>query len=60
MNRDICRTIGALAGLTLGIALMRLLGLTGMVNSAVFWAGGTVAGGIGGEQYYRWQSRGER
>lgn len=58
MTVDTCRTIGSIAGLTLGIVLMVLLGYSGMIPGALFGAGGAVAGGISGEKFYAWRRRG--
>ncbi len=52
MNKDRCRSIGAIAGLAIGFGLMYLLGLSGIVPGALFGAGGAVTGGIVGEQIH--------
>ncbi|TWT73887.1 hypothetical protein [Allorhodopirellula solitaria] len=48
--RDTYRSVGAIVGLALGLALMWLLGLGGMVPAAIFGAGGAVIGGMSGER----------
>ena len=58
MTENTCRSIGSIAGLIVGIALMYGVGLTGMLAGAVFGAGGAVAGGISGEKFYAWRRRG--
>lgn len=52
MSRENYRTIGAIAGLCLGIGAMFLFGMSGMVAGAAFGAGGSVIGGIAGEQIF--------
>jgi len=52
MSRDSFRKIGAIAGLVLGIVLMRLAGQGGILLGAICGAGGSVAGGILGEQIH--------
>ena len=52
MSRDNYRTIGALAGLAMGVTVMYLLGQSGLVAGAIFGAGGCVLGGITGEKVY--------
>jgi hypothetical protein len=52
MSEQTYRTIGSLLGLAIGIALMYLLGLRGIVPSALFGAGGCVAGAIIAEKLY--------
>lgn len=51
MKRDTKRSIGAIIGLTLGLTLMRFLGLDGLVYAFIFGAGGTVVGGMIGERW---------
>ncbi len=48
--RNTFRSLGAIVGLALGLALMWLLGLGGMVPAAIFGAGGAVIGGMSGER----------
>ena len=57
MTEDLSRSIGAIAGLCLGIALMMALGFHDMVSGALFGAGGAVAGGISGEKVFAWLDR---
>ncbi len=57
MTIDSSRSIGAILGLVLGIALMVLLGFGGMIPGAIFGAGGSVCGGILGEKAYQWLNR---
>lgn len=52
MTEQTYRTIGSLLGLAMGIALMFLLGLRGIVPSALLGAGGCVAGAITAERLY--------
>ncbi|MEM9643740.1 MAG: hypothetical protein AAF989_02005 [Planctomycetota bacterium] len=52
MTRDNYRTIGAITGLVIGIALMLLLGQGGLIASAIFGAGGCVLGGVTGEKFH--------
>ncbi|MEM9365719.1 MAG: hypothetical protein AAGD07_06960 [Planctomycetota bacterium] len=52
MNREGYRSVGAIAGLLSGIAMMTWLTSGGLVIAAVFGAGGAVAGGMLGEQVY--------
>lgn len=52
MGEQTYRTIGSLLGLAIGIALMYFLGLRGIVLSALFGAGGCVAGAITAEKIY--------
>ena len=52
MKRETYRTIGAIAGLALGLAVMWLVGLSGIVPAAIFGAGGTVIGGVTGEKIH--------
>jgi len=56
MSEQAYRTIGSLAGLVLGIALMWLLGFGGMIPGALFGAGGAVLGGMAGERVARRKS----
>ena len=60
MNKDRYRTIGALLGLTTGLGLMMGLGFSGVLPSAVFGAGGCVAGAIAAEKFYAWNQRGSQ
>ncbi|TWU10958.1 hypothetical protein [Allorhodopirellula heiligendammensis] len=48
--RDTFRSVGAIIGLVLGLALMWMLGWGGMVPAAIFGAGGAVIGGMSGER----------
>lgn len=57
MTRDTCRSIGAIAGLMLGIAAMLLLGQGGVLPGAIFGAGGALAGGIIGERLHEGSNR---
>ena len=57
MTKDASRSIGAIAGLCLGIALMMAIGFHDMVSSALFGAGGAVAGGVTGEKIFAWLDR---
>jgi hypothetical protein len=50
MKTETSRSIGAIIGLTLGIAIMWALGLGGMIPGFFFGAGGAVAGGMTGER----------
>ena len=52
MTRDNYRSIGAIAGLILGLVLMRSLGQGGVLFGAIFGAGGALVGGILGEQFH--------
>lgn len=52
MTEQTYRTIGSLLGLAMGITLMMLLGLRGIAYSALFGAGGCVAGAITAERIY--------
>lgn len=52
MTQEAYRSIGAIAGLIIGIALMLALGYGGMIPGFLFGAGGAVAGGISGEKIY--------
>lgn len=52
MNRDNFRTIGAIAGLAIGIGLMTIMGMRGFVPAALFGASGAVLGGIVGERIH--------
>ncbi len=60
MSEQTYRTIGALLGLALGIALMLVLGLRGIAFSALFGAGGCVAGAITAERIYASNRRQDR
>jgi hypothetical protein len=57
MTEQTCRSIGALAGLLGGVAVMRGLGFTGLVPAAVLVAGGCVLGAIAAEKFYRWRQQ---
>lgn len=57
MTEDASRSVGAIAGLCLGLAIMFALGLGGMIPGALFGAGGAVAGGIIGEKVFAWLHR---
>lgn len=52
MTVDGFRSIGAITGLVIGLALMIGLGYGGMIPGFLFGAGGAVAGGISGEKLY--------
>lgn len=54
MTLQTYRSIGALIGLAIGIGVMLTLGIRGIIPSAIFGAGGCVAGGVTAEQIYRW------
>ena len=62
MSKENYRTIGAVIGLALGIALtigvMIITGHSSMIAGALFGAGGAVAGGISGEKVHQWRRRG--
>ena len=60
MTEQTYRTIGSLLGLAMGIALMMLLGLRGTTSSALFGAGGCVAGAITAERIYASSRRRDR
>ena len=55
--RDTFRSMGAIAGLAIGLGLMWMLGFGGLVPAAIFGAAGAVIGGITGE---RMADRGDR
>ncbi len=50
MSREAARSLGALAGLASGAALMWALGYGGVIPLFLFGAGGTLLGGIIGER----------
>nr|WP_201724009.1 hypothetical protein [Rhodopirellula sp. SM50] len=52
MSRDSYRSVGAIVGLGLGIALMVMAGQGGVLPGAIFGAGGALAGGILGEKVH--------
>lgn len=52
MSRDTHRSIGAIAGLGIGLGLMMTLGFSGLVPAAIFGATGCVIGGMSGERIY--------
>lgn len=52
MSRENYRSIGAILGLATGLAMMTLVGQSGVVPGAIFGAGGALAGGILGEQVH--------
>ena len=54
MTRDASRSIGAISGLCLGLAVMFAAGIGGMIPGAIFGAGGAVVGGITGEKLFAW------
>jgi outer membrane lipoprotein SlyB len=58
MTKDNFRTIGAVIGLVLGLAMMIGLGFSSMVAGFLFGAGGAVAGGISGEKLHARRRRG--
>lgn len=51
MKTETKRSIGAIIGLSTGIALMWALKLYGLVPGFIFGAGGAVAGGMLGEKW---------
>ncbi|MFK8113719.1 MAG: hypothetical protein AB8B91_16065 [Rubripirellula sp.] len=53
MNEQAFRTIGALTGLAVGIAIMSVMGMRGIMLSALFGAAGCVAGSVIAEQIHR-------
>ncbi len=57
MSREGYRSVGAILGLGLGIALMTLLGQSGVLPGAIFGAGGALAGGILGEKTHGLRNR---
>lgn len=54
MTEGAARSICAILGLGLGLAVMVAAGVQGMIAGAVFGAGGAVLGGITGEKLYAW------
>ncbi|MEM9586187.1 MAG: hypothetical protein AAGA03_02805 [Planctomycetota bacterium] len=52
MSRENYRTVGAIAGLLIGLGLMWITGVSGMIPGAIFGASGAVLGGISGEQMH--------
>ncbi len=50
MSREAGRSIGALAGLAIGAAMMWALGYGGVIPLFLFGAGGTMVGGMIGER----------
>ena len=52
MSRESYRSIGAVIGLVIGFALMKLAGQSGVMPGAIFGAGGALAGGIIGERVH--------
>tara|TARA_R110002049_G_scaffold2750_8_gene22295 strand:+ start:254417 stop:254587 length:171 start_codon:yes stop_codon:yes gene_type:complete len=52
MTQDGFRSIGAIAGLVIGLALMFALDFGGMIPGFLFGAGGAVIGGISGEKVF--------
>lgn len=52
MSRERYRSLGAITGLVIGLALMAALTGGGLVLAAVFGAGGAVSGGMLGERIY--------
>ena len=50
--RDTARRIGAISGLILGIIMMRLLGYSGIAESAIFGATFCVIGAITAEKLH--------
>ncbi|MCS7470460.1 hypothetical protein NZK35_27735 [Stieleria sp. ICT_E10.1] len=52
MSRESYRSVGAIVGLGLGIALMVMAGQGGVLPGAIFGAGGALAGGILGEKIH--------
>jgi len=52
MRRESYRSIGAIIGLAVGFALMKLVGQSGVMPGAIFGAGGALAGGIVGERVH--------
>lgn len=52
MTQDAYRSIGAIAGLAIGLGLMFAFGFGGMIPGFLFGAGGAVVGGISGEKVH--------
>lgn len=52
MSRESYRSIGAIIGLVIGFALMKLAGQGDIVAGAIFGAGGALSGGIIGERVH--------
>ena len=50
MSREAGRSIGALAGLAMGVAMMWAFGYGGVIPLFLFGAGGAIVGGIAGER----------
>jgi len=50
MKTETSRSIGAIIGLTLGVAIMWASGLHGLIPGFIFGAGGAVVGGMTGEK----------
>ncbi|MEO1525676.1 MAG: hypothetical protein AAFX06_09575 [Planctomycetota bacterium] len=46
------RSVGAITGLVVGLALMRVVGQGGLVATFCFGAGGAVVGGMLGERIH--------
>lgn len=57
MSRESYRSIGAIFGLAIGFALMKLAGQSEIVPGAIFGAGGALAGGIIGERVHTLRNR---
>ena len=52
MTQDRYRSIGAIAGLAIGLGIMIAIGRGGMIAGFLFGAGGAVVGGIIGEKMF--------
>ena len=57
MSRERYRSLGAIAGLAIGIVLMNLVGQSGVLPGAIFGAGGALLGGIIGERVHAMRNR---
>ena len=57
MNREMYRRVGAVSGLFLALVLIRVMGYQGYVAGAAFGIGGTLCGGILGEQVFDLKQR---
>ena len=52
MSVDNYRTICSIAGLSIGIIIMVVSGMSGLIPGFIFGAGGAVLGGIVGEKIH--------
>ena len=52
MTQERYRSIGAIAGLVIGLGVMFAIGRGGMISGFLFGAGGAVVGGIVGEKVF--------